>query len=287
MGLYKGKNMSTSQKVTWTIVSIFFGILSLSYLTILLWGFMSGGKTHSEIINDPFALPKTWKFENYTDAFSRLKVGRTNFFGMLVNSIWYSVGGAVANVTCQACLAYISCKYKFKGSWLIYAICMVTMIMPIYGSAGSMYRLVYGLGINDSPLIIVSAMSGIGMGFLMFHAFFENLSWAYAEAALIDGANHFTIFFRIMFPQCVGLYGSLLLMQWLVGWNDYQSPLLYLTKMPTLASGLEEFRKETIQDQSRHILIAGLMMSSIPALILFATFSNSLLKNMSLGGLKG
>ena len=76
MGLYKGKSMSTSQKITWTIVSIIFGIVAATYTFILIWGFVSGTKTGTEFgtMKDPFELPKQWHFENYIRAFSAFRL---------------------------------------------------------------------------------------------------------------------------------------------------------------------------------------------------------------------
>lgn len=288
MGVYKGKSMSVSQKITWTVVSILFGIVAASYTFVLIWGFVSGTKTGTEFgtMKNPFELPKEWHFENYIRAFSAFQFDSVNLLGMTFNSLWYSVGGALICTTCQMGLAYVTAKYKFRGSGLIYMVCMITMIMPIYGSTGAMYRLVYGLGLNDSFGMLLTSATGIGTGFLMFYAFFQNLSWTYAEAALIDGANHFTIFWRIMFPQCIGLFGSLVLMQWLAGWNDYQGPIMYLNEMPTIAVGLYRFKEYMGGQGDMSLYVAASMLSCIPALILFTAFSNTLLKNMSLGGLK-
>ena len=280
--------MSISQKITWTVVAVLFAIVALSYSFVLVWGFISGLKTGTEFgtMKNPFELPREWHFENYIKAFVAFKLGEWNLLGMTFNSIWYSVGGALICTVCQMTLAYVTAKYKFWGSEVIYMVCMITMIMPIYGSTGAMYRLIYGLGINDSFAMLITSATGIGTGFLMFYAFFQNLSWSYAEAALVDGANHFTIFWKIMFPQCIGLFGSLVLMQWLAGWNDYQGPIMYLNKMPTIAVGLYHYKDASTSQGDANLYVAASMLTCVPALILFTVFSNTLLKNMSLGGLK-
>ena len=66
------------------------------------------------------------------------------------------------------------------------------------------------------------------MMFLYFTAYFKNLSWTYAEAAMMDGADDFQIYFRVMFPQAKPIFGALFLTTWITNWNNYESALIYL-----------------------------------------------------------
>ena len=75
-------------------------------------------------------------------------------------------------------------------------------------------------------------------------------------------------------------------MQWLAGWNDYQGPIMYLNKLPTIAVGLYRFKEYMGSQGDMSLYVAASMLTCIPALVLFTVFSNVLLKNMSLGGLK-
>ena len=125
------------------------------------------------------------------------------------------------------------------------------------------------------------------MNYLIYYATFESLSWSYAEAALIDGANEFQVFFKAMLPQVKPIMVTLILMGFIAKWNDYMSPMLYLPEMPTLSLGL--FRYRTIVERSGNypILFAGLMLCMLPILIIFAIFQDAMMENMSIGGLKG
>ena len=124
------------------------------------------------------------------------------------------------------------------------------------------------------------------MNYMYFHAFFQNLSWSYAEAAQLDGASDYGIFFKVMLPLALPMFGAIFLMVWLAEWNNYGSALLYLPQMPTLAVGMYLFRDDMYQFARTDMLWAGSFLISLPPLILFIFFSNTLMSNISLGGIK-
>ena len=78
------------------------------------------------------------------------------------------------------------------------------MMIPSMGSMSAMYKMYNDLGLYDTYLgIIIGSFGGFGTGFVLLYGFFKNLDWSYAEAASVDGAGHYTIFFRIMFPMAL------------------------------------------------------------------------------------
>jgi ABC-type glycerol-3-phosphate transport system permease component len=90
-----------------------------------------------------------------------------------------------------------------------------------------------------------------------------------------------------MLPQAIGPVFSLALIQGIGFWNDYMTPMLYLPDFPTLANGLFEYEREMIQGSNIPIYFAGLVMSMIPIMILFAVFQNTIMEKTTMGGLKG
>ena len=84
---------TVSERIVFSIVFLMFMMVALSYIYIFGWGFVAGLKTHDEVILSPFGLPETPHFEHYLEVFTRLKVQRYDFFGMLFNSMYFSVMG--------------------------------------------------------------------------------------------------------------------------------------------------------------------------------------------------
>ena len=285
---YKNKIKKTpGQRVLYAIVFVILFAFSLSYVLAMLWGFIAGLNTNDGIILKPFAFPEKLMFYNYVEIFSKFVVNGVNYGGMLVNSIWLTLGGALIDVAVAACLGYVTSKYNFRGAKLIHSIALIVLIIPMYGSTAARYRLIYTLHLNDSPLYLITYTLAIGFEYLMTYSFFKSVPWTYAEAAFIDGANDFTVFFRIMLPQALAPLSSLLVIQSIAIWNDYTTPLLYLKFRPTLATGLYLFGNVATMQGRLDLLIAGTMVSVIPVLVLFIAFNKTLLNETVAGGIKG
>lgn len=268
-------------------VSAIFMIIALSYIYILVWAVISGCKTHPEIVANPFSLPEEWHFEHFLEVFQLLEVNGNTFLDMLFNSIWFSVVGVFIQQFVSVTLAYACSKYKFPGSKLIYTIVLIVITLPIYGNSGAMYKLYHDLGLVDSYAQVISSAGGFTLFFLYYMAFFKNVSWTYAEAAMMDGANDFQIYFRVMLPQAKPIFGAMFLTQWIQIWNNYESALVYLPKLPTLPVGIYQFNTEMIYRARLDILFAACVLITIPALILFIVFNKTITSNVSAGGIKG
>ena len=122
--------------------------------------------------------------------------------------------------------------------------------------------------------------------FLILYSFFKNLSWDYAESAFLDGAGHFTVFFKIMLPMALPATMTMAVTNFIGAWNDYSSILLYLPKMPTLTTGLYTFEIKQMYAADRPVYYAGLVVSIIPIFLLFLGMQNTILARTYAGGLK-
>ncbi len=269
------------------VVFILLAFYAFTLIYAMGWAVLSSLKTQMEFSTNLVGLPKEWKFDNYLQAFRSVQAGGHNMFEMFFNSIWYSCGGALLGVIASAMVAYVVAKYEFPGRGLVYAVALVTMMIPVVGSFPSQYRMYSQLGILDSPLLLVTKFSGFGFNFVMLYSFFKTLSWTYAEAGFIDGASHLKVFLKVMLPQALPVMGSLFLVATVQLWNEYMEPNLFLQSHPTLSSGLYIFQLEMTRGTNYPLLFAGLIVSVIPVIILFAKFQNTMMESMSMGGLKG
>ena len=269
------------------IVFVLFALYVFTLFFAILWAVNASLKSQVEFNQDVNSLPKEWLFSNYVTAFTAVQANETNMFGMFWNSIWYSCGGALLTVFTSSVTSYVVAKYKFPGRNVIYAIAIITMMIPIVGSFPSQYRVYDTLKIIDSPFIIITAAAGFGFEFIVLFSFFRTLSWTYAEAGFIDGASHFKVFFRVMLPQALPVIGSLFIVAVVNRWNDYMFPTLFMQSYPTLSSGLYIFQLEMTRGINYPVLFAGLIISVIPVIVLFVCFQNRMMESMSVGGIKG
>lgn len=269
------------------LVSLVFLAFAASYVYIFVWTLFAGLKTHQEVVLNPFSLPEVWHWEHFVEVFKLLNVNGHGFFEMTFNSIWFSVVGSFLQIFTTVTFSYCCTKYKFFGSKWPYVIILVMITLPIYGSGGAAYILYRNLNLVDTYWHVIASMGGFSIYFLYFRAYFKNLSWTYAEAAMIDGAGHFKTYFRIMLPQAMPLCGALFLTTWLSSWNNYSSALLYLPNLPTLPVGIYQFNVEMMYNARFDILFAACVWVSIPAIVLFTLFNKIITTNVSVGGIKG
>lgn len=215
-------------------------------------------------------------------------VREAGFWEMTWNSVWFTVGATIVKMIATVCFAYACARFEFKGRKLLYGFVLVQMMLPTYGQTASNYSLLSKLGLVNTPLFLLALGAGHGMYFLIMHSFFQTLPTGYEEAAKMDGANAFVIFWKVMLPLAKPITSALAIMTAIATWNDYQTVLLYLTDYPNLATGLYMVKEKAfIVGLQTPSYFAAIMLSIIPVVIVFLIFNKQIMENVSIGGLKG
>ena len=273
--------------VLFAIVFLIFVIYAVMLFYPLIWGLLSSFKSVKDYNNSPFSFPSVWHFENYIEAIKTISDGGMSFTQMLWNSVWFAVGSAIIHMEFTSAYAYVLNKYNFRGRKFLYGLCLFMMAVPIGASFVSTYRLMHNLHLTNSYLILLTSINVYGMKLILCYSYYNNISNAYVEAAQIDGANFYTIYFKAMRPQATPILLTLMVLEFIEKWNDYMGPLLYLSKMPTLATGLYRYQSIVEWSGNYPVLFAGIFICTLPLFIIFIFFSNKLMDNISVGGLKG
>lgn len=285
---------SKGEKVLFGIVFVLFFLYAASLIFPLLWLFINSlqDRTIYEVnlaLGNAFEFPSALHWENYSYAFTQLSYNGANIFMMFFNSIWYTLAYTLGGVLMSAFTGYALAKYRFKLRGFMYGVIIFTMTIPTVGTTGALFNLVYNvLHIYDSPFyVILKHLCGTGLNFLVLYGFFRNVSWSYAEAAFMDGAGHARVFFSIMLPQALPAIVTLSIVSGIAAWNDYMDVLMYLPSFPTIASGMYGVSRTLPRQGYSTVYFAALVISMLPILILFTCFSNVIMKNFAVGGLKG
>ncbi len=284
---------TTGEKILFGIIFVVFSLYTLIMMYPLAFLVLKSLQHMLDFASrDLFDYTRGIDFHNYVEAFTELRVltvnGETELFGLFINSIIFCFVRIFLGLIGTACTSYVLCKYKFPGRNFLYGFAITAMIIPAIGSQGSHYRLVSDLNIIDTPLyLVITSIGSFGFNFLVLYGFFQNVSWSYAEAVFIDGGGHFTVFTKIMLPQASVAMVTLGILAFIGNWNDYLTILMYMPSYPTLASGLYTLSRsqDVLVDQPRYY--AALVISTIPVIVMFASFSDIIMKNFSVGGLKG
>ena len=281
------KRFSTHEKIVIGIVFAIFLIYAFTLIFPFVWCFYNSFKTNTEFFKNVWSMPKQWLFKNWVDAFS-LSVRGVNILGMFGNSARITIFNTTVNIFMSARTAYIITKYPFKGSSLFYSTALILMMIPSVGSMASTYRIYHELKLYDTYAgIMLGAFGGFGSSFVLLYGFFKNLDWSYAEAAFIDGANEYQVFFKIMLPMALPGLISVGILSAIGVWNDYFTIYMYAPSKVTIAVGMQGLVTQMQYRANYPLLFAVMIMSIIPVLTVFSIFQKTIMENTTVGGVKG
>ncbi len=213
---------------------------------------------------------------------------------MYLNSFIYAFGSAFTSTFVPCVAAYLCARYNFKFSKIMRNTVIVVMIIPIIGSMPSEIAMAKRLGMLDTfwGLWIMKA-NFLGLYFLVFYDIFKAMPMAFTEAAKIDGATNMQILIQIGLPLAKNTISTVFLIRFVEFWNDYQTPMVFMSSFPTVAKGLNDLINGnlaisgTFNPQQTPARMAAVVMTGLPVLVLFLVFQNKLMSNLTMGGVKG
>ena len=293
--------MAYSKRKKISVFSIFIFVILISYtlfmLALMLWGFLTSMKGLNDFYLHKFGLPEQWTFSNYKEVLAKfsLKVtingqqGLVNIWGQIGNTLLYAVGCSLSTAIACCIVSYLSAKFDFVLSKIVYTIVLVAMVVPIIGSTPAYLAFMKKTQLYDTWIgVYLSNFSFLGMYFLVFHGIFSGISPEYSEAATIDGANEYQIFFKIMIPLIMPTFYTIFLIYFINFWNDYTTALLYMPDHPTLAYGVYYLSMLSSEPEMSFIprKMAACVILALPLTILFVAFRNKIMGNVTMGGVK-
>ena len=284
----KTRKVETSKIIVWIIFFVFL-VYAITLIYPFVWFLFNSFKDKTEWLTNKFSLPGSPTFKNYTtNVMQYTSSTGYNIAQMFSLSLVITLVGTVLAVLASCMAAYVVSRYDFKAKQVIYAIAVFVIVVPLVGTLPAKIQLMQTIGLYDTlPGLFFLYSGAFGLNFILLHGFFENISWSYAEAAYIDGANDFTVFFKVMLPLSKGPVVSVGILQLISIWNDYSTPLIFLPSMTTLAVGLDELQKACIGKYDYPSMFAAIVIATTPVIVLFACFQKTIIENTVAGGLKG
>lgn len=291
----KNRKVSPLNVVLFIILVLYVVVL----VGLLLWGLLTSFKGVNDFTDHPYEFPEKWEF-NLAKVTEKFVVraedangvkSDIDIFGMFFYSITYALGCSFFYTLVQAITAYAASRFDFKFSKVIYAIVIVTMIIPLVGTLPSEVELAIKLGIyNKIYTLWIMKANFLGLYFLIFYNFFKGVPMSFTEAAKIDGASNFTVMTKVVFPLSLNTLATVMLINFITFWNDYQTPLLFMKGYPTVSYGLYTIAvagTSTAELQNVPCRMAAAVLVFVPILIIFLCFQKRLLGSLTVGGVKG
>ena len=279
--------MKTSRlhKGIFAVVSALIFLYMLTLIFPFVWMLLNSLKTNMDFFKDIWSLPEKPLLSNYVNVWDQMNL--LVYFG---NSIKLTLLGTLASILTASMASYVIAKYKFKLSKLLYTMAIVVMLIPSIGTIAALYKFMISTHLFNTHLGLVLLYSGgFGFNFILLYGFFKSVSWSYAEAGFVDGASDAQVFLRIMLPQARPGIIAVAIIQGINVWNDYFNPYMFLqdkSKM-TLAVGIYNLVQEQSYAADWPKLFAAMIIATVPVLIVYAIFSNTIIENTVAGGLKG
>lgn len=230
-------------------------------------------------------LPENWlNFDNFVQAFQKANMGRA-----FINSVIILVCVLVISVFVGTQLAYVLNRFKFPGNNLIRNLFLFATLLPGVAMQVSVYEIMTNLHfINSLPGYIIMMCGTDVISIYIYIQFFENISVSLDESAIVDGASYFTIFYRILLPLLKPAIVTSCILKGVGTYNEYYSANLYLQdkkRLPTVATSLYTFVGPL--GSKYNLICAGVIISLLPALILFITCQKQIYSGLTSGAVKG
>ncbi|EAF8876818.1 carbohydrate ABC transporter permease [Listeria monocytogenes] len=246
-----------------------------------IWMVLSSLKTDAEILKIPPTIwPETFTLDNFTKLFTEM-----DFVIYLKNTliiVFFSFFGLFLN----AMAGYGFAKFKFKGKNKLFYLVLATMMIPGQVTMIPVYLLLNAAGLTNTMTgIVLPGLVG-AFGIFLFRQFMSTISDDLLEAARLDGASEFYIFWRIVIPISRPVLAVQGILTFIAGWNSFLWPLIIANdeKFYTLSVGLQLLKGQYGSNYA--LQMAGATFMVIPIILIFMTFQKYILKGFNVSGMK-
>lgn len=242
-------------------------------------------KTRRAIFRSPLDLPwgQTFSLDGYATV-----LARADFLTYFLNSAFVTVGALMLIVLIGAMAAHALVEYDLPGSRLLGLYLALGIMIPIRLGTVGLVSLISGLGLTNSisGLVIVYAAQGVPLSTLILTEFLRQVPKELKDAARIDGASEYRIFFQLILPLTKPTISTVAVFTMIPIWNDLWFPLVLAPdeRTRTVTLGAQQFLGQFAADWSA--LLAALTLSAIPVLVLYLVLSRQLIRGVTSGAVK-
>lgn len=266
----------------------YFSLVFFSFVAILpiVSCVVTAFKTETEYQNtNVMTLPESWlNFNNFVEAFQKANMGRA-----FINSFIILVSVLVISVFVGTQLAYVLNRFKFPGNTLVRNLFLFATLLPGVAMQVSVFEIMTNLHFINTLYGYIIMMCGTDViSIYIYIQFFENIPVSLDESGVMDGASYFTIFYRILLPLLKPAIVTSCILKGVGTYNEYYAANLYLQdkkKWPTVATSLYTFVGPL--GSKYNLICAGVIISLLPALIIFILFQKQIYSGLTAGSVKG
>lgn len=272
-------------KISKIIVTLLMGLLSLVFLSPLLWMLSAASKIEKDVMKFPVQwIPTDW---NLINNFQTVWYGKVPFGHYYMNSIKIALITTALTLIFSSMAGFSFAKMKFRYKNVVFFMLLTFFMIPAESTLVPRYVLIKWLGLyNTHAALIVMTAFSIPLTFLM-RQFMLGINQEFIEAGKIDGAGLFRIYWQIVLPMAKPILATAGILKFMWSWNDYQNPLIFLvdSKLYTVPLGIQSF--QGMYSTSYAAIMMAAVSAILPLLLVFIILQKQVIKGIAVGGVKG
>lgn len=275
--------MPLKTRISRNIVFLGLLIFALIILYPLFWMFISSFKSYQEIYSNVWALPSEWHFENYKLAWEK---GIQNYF---LNSTYVTGFSILLTVMTGTMAAFVLARYRNR--WIDAALLFIIggLMMNPEVALIPLFEILTFFNLIDTrwALILTYVAYRLPLTIILIRAFFITVPKELSESALIDGCSEFGIYWRIYLPLSIPIVITSVIINAFYAWNEFLFATVFInsSELKTIPSGLMVFRDALRTDWG--VLLSGMVIASVPMVVLLIVLQKYLVRGLSEGSVKG
>jgi multiple sugar transport system permease protein len=270
----------------WLVFTVVFLLFAVAFVVPLIWMLLGAMKTAPELAtNPPTLLPEKFNVDAYTEAWSFMELAK--YFG---NTVLIAAGAWLIQLAVDVPAAYALSKLRpVFGKWILAGM-LATLMLPASALLVPTYLAItdvpiFGVNLVNSPAAIWLPAAANAFNIYLLKRFFDQIPTDLLDAARIDGAGSITTMVRIVLPLSRPILAVVSIFAIVAAWKDFIWPLLVLQnpEVQTLSVALQRFEPDT----PINLILAGLVLASIPMVVAFLVFQRQILAGLTAGSIKG
>lgn len=221
------------------------------------------------------------------DNFQRLLGGTKYYANWMLNSLIVALTVTAWHVIFDTMAGYAFAKRRFPGRSVLFWILLSTLMIPIHVTLIPLYIITRRIGLIDTLGGVILPGTAIVFGIFLMRQYIQTLPSELEEAARVDGAGEFRIFWEIILPLCKPAVAALAIFTFVRFWNDFLWPLIVLNKAQnyTLTVGVANLQGEFMTDWG--VIFSGAALAALPMIVFFLAFQKYFLEGVRMGAIKG
>ena len=257
-------------------------ICSITPMVVVLFGAF---KTTEEFsATSPLTMPQNWlNFENFKIAFTK-----GNMVTGFLNTIIVVGISVFLTIIFGTMTAYVIDRFKFKFSKIVNTAFLVASLIPSITMQMSVFQIISKMGLFNNRLALIILFAGTDIiSIYIFVQFIQNISISLDESAILDGASYFTIYSRILLPLMKPAVVTVLIIKGVGFYNEFYTPFLYNPNPELAVISTALFKFKGPFGAQWEIICAGVIITIIPALIIFFLLQKQIYNGLTNGAVKG